>query len=138
MGQSESTQEARDYGEHNQQTNDRYKVEQLCRRIQVDDYGGDLLESEQIELDGFKKKCDVFKSYQAEIKKEMNARRKSGYGNPIFYGHKHLDGILHESDGRYLTPEYNYIPIVSAERDFRSAVETRKRKEAYDRLMKEP
>ena len=86
------------YGETAFQTKSRIEIEELCNRLEAityDEYaGGNLIHQEKCELDSFKLKCNSFKQYQEEILREMNARRKSGYGNPDYFGDKRLEGVF--------------------------------------------
>ena len=137
MGQSQSNyiidkpdEKSVAYGETAFQTKSRIEIEELCNRLEAityDEYaGGNLIHQEKCELDSFKLKCNSFKQYQEEILREMNARRKSGYGNPDYFGDKRLEGVF----GGPIDP------IIIKEEKFRKSIDLRKKKEIYDKLIK--
>ena len=145
MGQkySQLWQESNDYGECYQQTFDRLKVENVCQRVEAatyDDYGGNLTIEEKLRLDRYKERCESFKTYQAEIKKEMDARRKCNYKDTKYFGYKYLSGVFNDSNigcswRGYHKPYELPPPIVEEEEQFRQSITERRKGQMYQEMM---
>lgn len=131
------------FGEDREQYQSRKKIEQHCQSLATlnpKDFDTDYFTPEEQKFfQEDREKCLKAQEYQQHMKREMEARRKSGYGDQKFFGLRKLDGIYkdrEENDFSYYSYKSN-PPVLDSLVSSRNKVFSRARDELYQKKLKD-